>query len=65
MDWRKRKCDILQDPGRENHRGDCYGPYQFEDLAKGDSRSSTIYFTLSTWNPYTVVLMKVKLKKAL
>ncbi|GEM_PF-972179 len=63
MDWRKRKCDILHDPGRENGSGDCYGPYQFDDLATGDRLSTTIYFTLSTWNPYTVVLMKARLVK--
>lgn len=35
-------------------------------FAKGDSTSSkpgtTIYFNMSTWNPYTVVLMKAKLE---
>ena len=39
-----------------------YGPYQFEDHATGDADSTTIYFTMSTWNPYTVVLMKTTLE---
>jgi hypothetical protein len=52
----------VHDPGRENEWGGEYGPYQFETLAKGDSSKTTIYYTLSTWNPYTVVLMKSKLK---
>jgi len=54
-------CDNLEDPGRQNESGDPYGPYQFEDLATGDKNSTTIYFTMSTWNPYTVVLMKTTL----
>lgn len=62
-DWKSRKCDILQDSGREQQSGGLYGPYQFEDLAVGDARGTTIYFTVSTWNPYTVVLMKASLKK--
>ncbi|MBI4962806.1 MAG: DUF4185 domain-containing protein [Desulfomonile tiedjei] len=61
LDWNIEKCDNLQDPGRDFHSGDPYGPYQFEDLATGDGNSTTIYFTMSTWNPYTVVLMKTTL----
>jgi len=56
--WASRKCDTISDPERENDSGGPYGPYQFEDHAAGNSRSTTIYFTMSTWNPYTVVLMK-------
>lgn len=56
--------DILYDPGRERVPGDCYGPYQIDWLARGDDDSTTIYFTLSTWNPYTVVLMEAVLRRA-
>jgi len=56
--WEYNKCDSLSDPGREYEWGGEYGPYQFEYYAAGDQTSTTIYFTLSTWNPYTVVLMK-------
>lgn len=59
--WASKKCDALSDPERENESGGPYGPYQFEDYAVGDSRSTTIYFTMSTWNPYTVVLMTTTL----
>jgi hypothetical protein len=62
MGWENRKCDAVHDPGREEGNGDPYGPYQVEDLATGDESSTTIYFTLSTWNPYTVVLMKTTLR---
>ena len=35
-----------------------YGAYQFEEMATGAGSTTTICFTLSTWNPYAVVLMK-------
>ncbi len=57
------KSDSLSDPGREDAFGDAYGPYQFPDFATGDDSTTTIYFTMSTWNPYTVVLMKATLKR--
>ena len=60
--WQFRHCDAVHDPGRENEWGGEYGPYQFEDLATGNDSTTTIYFTMSTWNPYTVVLMKSTLK---
>jgi len=61
--WASRRCDILHEPGRENLPGVVYGPYLFEHRIVGDPRNATIYFTLSTWNPYTVVLMKTKLRR--
>lgn len=60
--WDHQKCDNVHDPGRENEWGGEYGPYQFEGLAIGDQTTTTIYFTMSTWNPYTVVLMKATLQ---
>ncbi|RMF60607.1 MAG: DUF4185 domain-containing protein [Calditrichaeota bacterium] len=60
--WQFKHCDDVHDPGRENEWGGEYGPYQFEDLATGTDSTTTIYFTMSTWNPYTVVLMKSTLK---
>ena len=59
--WTIENCDDLADPGQEETNGGPYGPYQFEDLAIGDESQTTIYFTMSTWNPYTVVLMKATL----
>ncbi len=53
--------DALSDPGREDEWGGEYGPYQFADYARGKPGESAIYFTLSTWNPYTVVLMRARL----
>lgn len=59
--WRRQQCDRVHDPGREQEWGGEYAPYQFEHFATGDAHSSTLYFTLSTWNPYTVVLMRAKI----
>jgi hypothetical protein len=59
------KCDEVSDPNREKEYGGEYGPYQFDNLAIGNSSTATttIYFTMSTWNPYTVVLMKATLRR--
>lgn len=63
VSWQYRNCDSVHDVNRENVWGGEYGPYQLEDIAIGDRNSTTIYFTMSTWNPYTVVLMKATLQK--
>jgi hypothetical protein len=52
--------DLVSRPlGAASYGGE-YGAYVIDAYTKGDSkmRTSTIYFTLSTWNPYQVVLMK-------
>ncbi|HSV73777.1 MAG TPA: DUF4185 domain-containing protein [Chthonomonadales bacterium] len=56
--------DRVHDPNREGQWGGEYGPYQFREMARGRRGESTIYFTLSTWNPYTVVLMRARLRLA-
>lgn len=61
--WTHSNCDNVHNAGRENEWGGEYGPYQFEHFAIGGNNSTTIYFTMSTWNPYEVVLMKAILKK--
>jgi hypothetical protein len=58
VNWEFQQCDSVHDPGKENTWGGEYGSYQFEELAIGNDSTTTIYFTMSTWNPYTVVLMK-------
>ncbi|MEX2335877.1 MAG: DUF4185 domain-containing protein [Fulvivirga sp.] len=60
--WDFRNCDFVHDQGRAYEWGGEYGPYQFDKLAQGNEDETTIYYTLSTWNPYTVVLMKSKLR---
>jgi hypothetical protein len=38
--------------------GDVYAPFVIPRYTKGGLGSTTIYFVLSTWNPYQVVLMR-------
>ncbi|MGY5851422.1 DUF4185 domain-containing protein [Salegentibacter sp. F14] len=64
VSWQEQNCDNLHDQGRENVWGGEYGPYQFEHFATGGQGYTRIYFTMSTWNPYTVVLMKMGLKNS-
>jgi hypothetical protein len=63
VSWDWDNCDNVHDPGRAFEWGGEYGPYQFGNLATGTDTTTTIYYTLSTWNPYTVVLMKSTLFK--
>jgi hypothetical protein len=56
--WDSQICDYVYDPGRATDWGGEYGPYVISKFAKGDSTQTTIYFVLSTWNPYNTVLMK-------
>jgi len=54
--------DNLSDRFRESTFGGPYGPYVIEKFTTGTAGRCTIYFTLSTWNPYTTVLMKVTIE---
>jgi hypothetical protein len=60
--WEFQKCDNVQDAEQESVWGGEYGAYQFREMATGSAAATTIYFTMSTWNPYTVVLMKAALQ---
>ncbi len=61
--WQVEVCDSIHDAGRQNIWAGSYGPYQFDRLATGNDLETTIYYTMSTWNPYTVLLMKSTLVK--
>jgi hypothetical protein len=54
----KRKSDSLSDPKREDEWGGEYGPYVMSRFTTGDNGRCRIYFTMSTWNPYQVVVMR-------
>jgi hypothetical protein len=57
----KNKADALSDPNREAEWGGEYGPYimsRFTSAAEGRCR---IYYTMSTWNPYQVMVMRSEL----
>lgn len=64
IDWRREKVDEVHDPGRENDFGGEYGPYMIPRFFKGDKKEADIYFLMSIWNPYNVVLMKARLKRS-
>jgi len=59
--WNWSVTDNVQNPGREDEFGGEYGPYMFRELATGSDNRTTIYFTLSSWNPYVSLLMKTEL----
>jgi len=52
--------DRLSDPGREETAASEYAPFLLP-LCKHNRDRATIYYTMSTWNPYEVVLMKSSL----
>lgn len=55
-------CTTLSDPHNPGTAGDPYAPYIIAKFHKGEEgRYSDIYFLMSTWNPYNVVLMKARL----
>jgi hypothetical protein len=51
--------DGLSDPDAEAVSGGPYGPYIISRYTQGTAgRTTTIYWVMSTWNPYNTVLMK-------
>lgn len=44
---------------RSSELGGMYGPYQIPQYTGRTDRGAQIYFTMSTWNPYQVMLMAV------
>jgi hypothetical protein len=52
------------DPGRENTTGGPYGAYLIPRFFRREGEDTRIYFLLSTWNPYNVVLMRATLRPA-
>ena len=54
--------DAVSDPGREQEWGGEYGPYLIPRFFTGDQATTTIFYTMSTWNPYQVVLMRTDLR---
>ena len=54
----KRQSDTLSDPRREKEWGGEYGPYIMSRYTAGTADTCRITFTMSTWNPYQVVVMQ-------
>jgi hypothetical protein len=53
--------DGLSDPGREHEWGGEYGPYLLEPWIESGAGRLTIHYTLSSWNPYAVHLVRTTL----
>jgi hypothetical protein len=53
--------DGLSDPGREGDPGGEYAPIIIPRYTLGSRRFTKIRYTMSTWNPYTVVIMESEL----
>lgn len=64
VSYAERRCDTVFDPGRENESGGQYGPYLIPRFFRPSDQGLFVYFTMSTWNPYTVLLMKAELVRA-
>ncbi len=62
VSYQDRNCDSVQDPGRDNEWAGEYGPYIIPSLAQTHDGVTTVYFVMSTWNPYAVMLMKTDLR---
>src|SRR5690606_9165203 len=58
INWEFSRMDTFSDPGRENQWGGEYGPYLIPRFTTGDSFRCELYYTMSTWNPYQVVIMR-------
>jgi len=56
-----QNCDKVQDPGRDNEWAGEYGPYMLPALSRNQDGATTIYYVMSVWNPYAVMLMKTEL----
>jgi len=56
-------CRMVSDPHSIGTAGDVYAPYIVSRFTRANpDGSADIYFLMSTWNPYTVVLMKATLR---
>lgn len=54
--------DGLSDPGLGDEPGGEYGPYIMARYTRKNGDICRIYYTLSTWNPYQVMVMRSDLK---
>ena len=53
-----RAGDSLHDPKRAEEWGGEYGPYLMARYTAGTARRCRLVYTMSTWNPYQVVVMQ-------
>ena len=61
--------DLVSDPGREHEFGGEYGPYLIGRYTRGHTMDgpgplqASVYFVLSTWNPYNTVMMTATIQR--
>lgn len=55
--------DGLEDPGRKHEFGGEYAPYMIPRFFRKTEEGARIYFVMSTWNPYAVMLMRADLRR--
>ena len=58
----KKNADKLSDAKRDEEWGGEYGPYIMSRFTTETDGKVRIYYTMSTWNPYQVVVMQSDLK---
>ncbi|MBP6389380.1 MAG: DUF4185 domain-containing protein [Flavobacteriales bacterium] len=59
----ENKPDGLSDPCREDKGGGVYAPYLIERFTTPNHEgSTTMYFAMSVWNPYNVMLMSATVR---
>lgn len=58
ISWDTARVDMMSDPGRHREYGGEYAPYLISRFTTGTAERCELYYTMSTWNPYQVVIMK-------
>ncbi len=56
------KSDAIGDPQQDETWGGEYGPYIMGRFSSGSDHRCRVYYTMSTWNPYQVVIMQSDLR---
>lgn len=51
-------------PGRPDEPGGLYAPHVFERYTTGSRDELTLYFLVSTWNPYNTFVMSTQLRRS-
>ena len=56
------QADTLGDPNRADLPGGAYGPFIMERYTNCSGDRCRLYYTLSTWNPYQVMVMQSEVR---
>jgi hypothetical protein len=62
FDKKHPDADGLSEPNRDTTTGEEYGPYIISRFTTGEDGRCRIYYTMSTWNPYQVHIMRSDLR---